>query len=122
MICPVCKACKGVTLVDIGAGFINTEVVCGGGVWWGGVHCSFTSCLPTLCPLLPRITPRLLKICHDVGVVVLWCCGAVVVVLTSAGPGSSPPPRRRLIFSSAVLCGTLQRTSACSRGDTHDDV
>ena len=31
MICPVCKACKGVTLVDIGAGFINTEVVCGGG-------------------------------------------------------------------------------------------
>ena len=94
----------------------------GAGYGGGGVHCSFTSCLPTLCPLLPRITPRLLKICHDVGVVVLWCCGAVVVVLTSAGPGSSPPPRRRLIFSSAVLCGTLQRTSACSRGDTHDDV
>ena len=80
------------------------------------VHCSFTSCLPTLCPLLPRITPRLLKICHDVGgaVVVRWCCGSGGV--DQRGPSSSPPPRRRLIFSVA------RRSAACSRGDTHGDV
>ena len=112
--------------MDIGAGFIDTEGVCG----WAGyggvgdvVHCSFTSCLPTLCPLLPRITPRLLKICHDVGgAVVLWWCGGAVVLwwwcggVDQRGPSSSPPPRRRLIFSVA------RRSAACSRGDTHGDV
>ena len=77
------------------------------------VHCSFTSCLPTLCPLLPRITPRLLKICHDVGgAVVLWC-GGVVVVLTSAGP--APVLLRAGASSSAVLRGALQPAAGATR-------
>ena len=84
------------------------------------VHCSFTSCLPTLCPLLPRITPRLLKICHDVGGAVVWwcggggavlCCGAVVV-LTSAGPA---PVLLRAGASSSVLRGALQPAAGATR-------
>ena len=79
----------------------------GAGYGGGGVHCSFTSCLPTLCPLLPRITPRLLKICHDVGVVVLWCCGGGV---DQRGPwlqpSSAPAPhlqQRGVVRHSAAL-------------------
>ena len=122
VICLVCNVCKGMTVVDIGAGFITILLRVCVGAGYGMVrvgdvvHCSFTSCLPTLCPLLPRITPRLLKICHDVGgAVVLWCGGAVVVVLTSAGPA---PVLLRAGASSSVL----RRSAACSRGDTHGDV